>query len=60
MFGVSKRIAASMAELLIILAIVGILSVLYRNVINEEAIAVKAGYRTILNNMVNFANNETT
>lgn len=59
MFGVSKKLAASMAELLIILAIVGILSVLYRNIINEDAIAVKAGYRTVLNSMINFATTET-
>ncbi len=60
MFRISKKLAASMAELLIILAIVGILAVLYRNTINEDAIAVKAGYKTILNNMIAFAATETT
>lgn len=60
MFGTSKKLAASMAELLIILAIVGILAVLYRNTINEDAIATKAGYRNVLNNMIAFASTETT
>ena len=36
MFGVSKKLAASMAELLIILAIIGILSVMYRKTVNQE------------------------
>lgn len=59
MFGISKKLAASMAELLIILAIVGILSVLYRKTVNEDAMAVKYGYKTLINNMLNFASTQT-
>ncbi len=59
MFGVSKKLAASMAELLIILAIIGILSVMYRKTVNEDAIAVKYGYKTLMNDMIGFAATET-
>ncbi len=59
MFGVSKKIAASMAELLIILAIIGILSVMYRKTVNQEAIVVKYGYKTLMNDMMGFAATET-
>ena len=59
MFGVSKKLAASMAELLIILAIIGILSVMYRKTVNQEAIVVKYGYKTLINDMMGFAATET-
>lgn len=59
MFGVSKKLAASMAELLIILAIIGILSVMYRKTVNQDAIAVKYGYKTLMNDMIGFAATET-
>ena len=59
MFGISKKIATSMAELLIILAIIGILSALYRKTVNPDAVAIKFGYKTLLNNMIAYAATQT-
>lgn len=59
MFKISKKLAASMAELIIILAIVGILSTLYRKTINEDAIIVKSAYQTIIRELNNFTSTLT-
>ena len=59
MFRISKKIATSMAELLIILAIIGILSVMYRKTVNTDAVIVKAAYKNIVNELNNFTSTVT-
>ena len=55
----NKKIATTMVELLILLAIVGILSVMYQKVVKRDTITTKYGYLQVLKNMVNFASTET-
>ena len=59
MFRTSKKIATSMAELLIILAIIGILSVMYRKTVNTDAVIVRAAYKNIVNELNNFTSTAT-
>lgn len=59
MFGVFKKSAASLAELLIILAVVGILSVLYQRTVNTEAIEIKYAYKNLIDNMVGYTATKT-
>jgi len=51
MFGNSKKNATTMIELLILLAIVGILTVMYQKVINQEALSTKYSFIQVMKNM---------
>lgn len=54
------KIATSFVELLIILAIVGILFVLYQKTIDRDAITTKYAYKNVINDMIAYAATETS
>ncbi len=54
-----KRLATSFVELLIILAIVGILYVLYQRTVDKDAIATKYAYKNLINDMISYTATET-
>ncbi len=55
MFGNNKKTASSFIELLIILAIIGVLSVMYQRTVDKDAIVAKYAYKNILNNVISYA-----
>lgn len=55
MFGVSKKSAASLAELLVILAIIGVMSVMYNRTVDKDAILVNYAYKNLMNNVIGYA-----
>ena len=59
MFGRRTKVATTMIELLILLAIVGILSVMYQKIVKRDTLTTKISYLQVLKNMVGFATTET-
>lgn len=70
MFGIFKKLfkttykitgktATSFIELLIILAIVGVLFVLYQKIVDKDAITTKYAYKNLINNVIAYAASET-
>ena len=55
----NKKIATSFVELLIILAIVGILFTLYQKTVDKEAITTKYAYKNVINEVIAYAATET-
>lgn len=59
MFRGNKKYATTMIELLILLAIVGILSVIYQKTINRENMGIKYAYKSLLQSIVGYAATQT-
>lgn len=59
MFGNNKKVATSLLELLILLAIVGLLSVIYQKTIKRDSLPIKYAYKNVMANMASYASTVT-
>ena len=59
MFERNKKYATTLIELLILLAIVGILSVIYQKNVKRDNLGIKYAYKSLLQNIVGYAATQT-
>lgn len=59
MFGIAEKRASSIAELLIIMAIVGILAFMYQRAFDKDAVVTKYAYKNIMQNLNSYAVTKT-